>query len=59
MTARKQYPVEVVIRIEVSPEYADAEHDTGLSEEGYERLSNALTGSVAEGIVDIVNGRLT
>ncbi len=43
----------VIITIEVDDEFADDEHDTGLTEAGYIVLSKAL-GSVASGIVDIV-----
>lgn len=43
---------EVQITIEVADEFADPDHDTGLTEAGFIAVSDALMG-VASGIVDI------
>lgn len=45
--------MDVTITIEVDDEFVDTNHSTGLTNDGYERLTDALTGSVASSIVDI------
>lgn len=48
--------MQVTIQIDVDPEFADSTHSSGLTNEGYERLVDALTASVAESIVDVTRG---
>lgn len=48
--------MQVTIKIDVDPEFVDSDHESGLTNEGYERLVDALTSSVAESIGDVTRG---